>query len=147
MILLSQIFYYRRRGFRLPGKASEDNESTETDCETTPLLEQRDANLSAYHGKYTKVLGYLASITFIILVGVIAWCLAGTTEKDPQGGEEDIIEWKSQLFGWSSAVLYRKPSLNENFKTELKATIFFLVASRFPQIGVLKFIHTGITLH
>jgi hypothetical protein len=80
------------------------------------LLARKDANLSAAHWKYTKALAYLASLGFVIGVGIIAWIVAQDTERGAGVGigmvqeegreEEDIIEWKSQSMGWLSAVLY-----------------------------------------
>lgn len=56
------------------------------------------------------MLGYVLSTSFVIVVGVIAWWYsAGQGEGPGEGkGESDIIEWKSQTFGYISAVLYRE---------------------------------------
>ena len=81
--------------------------TSESENENTPLLAPKDANLSAAHGRYTKLIAYLASLGFVVGVGIIDWVV----EQDMRGiaqNEEDIIEWKSQLMGWLSAVLYRE---------------------------------------
>ena len=63
-------------------------------------------------------LRYTLLILFVIAVGLAAWFInrqrGGKDEPSPGGGREDdererdIIEWKSQLIGWTSAVVYRK---------------------------------------
>ena len=58
-----------------------------------------------------QVLRYLAAIAFIVVAGTIAWAVntAISDGDSPTAGEpEEIREWRSQLMGWISALLYRE---------------------------------------
>lgn len=54
-----------------------------------------------------KILQYSAAITFICAAGVVAWAIS---EKMDDGSEpsdrKEVLEWKSQLLGWLSAILF-----------------------------------------
>jgi hypothetical protein len=84
--------------------------------ERAPLLAAKEANLSASRWRHAKTLAYLASVLFVIIVGLIAWFFPGGNSHTPEG-DQDIIEWKSQAFGWLSAFLY-------------SASVFYLSLSR-----------------
>lgn len=97
------------------------------------MLAQTDAELSDSHWKHTKTLAYVGSVVFVILVGVVAWILQQEkSDSNPESGEVDIIEWKSQMFGWGSAALYRKFHMIHPLSSMQTPRI--TVASRFPQI-------------
>ena len=136
MILIFQIYYYRLKD-RWKTKSALYN-ATELECEREPLLAQKDEDLAASHWRYTKALGYLASFSFVALVGVTSWILADESENirnGPQDGETDIIEWKSQLLGYLSATLYRELFCYRSFNSEARQFIWNSVASRIPQIS------------
>lgn len=61
-----------------------------------------------------KILQYSAAITFICAAGVAAWAIS---EKLDDGSEpsdrKEVLEWKSQLLGWLSAILFCE--LNESY--------------------------------
>lgn len=65
----------------------------------------------------SRVLGaclkYFGALTFVCAVGALAWYLSkGADEMDngsARGGKaKEVIEWRSQLIGWMSALLYRE---------------------------------------
>ncbi|EIM86055.1 PQ-loop-domain-containing protein [Stereum hirsutum FP-91666 SS1] len=124
IILLFQIYYYRRtnKKTRLPSGAT-----AETDvAEDTPLLTAESAARSTITTTTTslkrKILQYSAAITFICAAGVVAWAIS---EKMDDGSEpsdrKEVLEWKSQLLGWLSAILFlgaRVPQIRKNFTTK-----------------------------
>ena len=56
-------------------------------------------------------LRYFGAVMFVCGVGVLAWYLSGTANEDgSRDKEKDVIEWRSQVIGWMSAVLYRECS-------------------------------------
>lgn len=68
----------------------------------------------------TQLLQYLAGFVFVIGTGVAAWYLTRVSHSGNQPGDgngngnadvpqkdSDILEWKSQVFGWISAAMYR----------------------------------------
>jgi len=117
-VLFFQVFYYRWKNSQtgVHGRVTMSAQNSES----TPLLAQKDAYLSASHWRYTKVLGYIASTMFVLIVGIVAWIMAENPGKGIDEGEQDIIEWKSQLFGYLSASLYlasRVPQIVKNQKT------------------------------
>jgi hypothetical protein len=112
-------------------EASIESLRATSESEITPLLAQRDENLSSSHWKYTKLLGYLSSATFVILVGIIAGNLTSDSGRGAEDGDQDIVEWRSQMLGYLSAILYR---LFPPFKVTCVDN-WGSVASRVPQIG------------
>lgn len=112
MTLLFQIYYYRIcYDAGLEPLPSDNNPSAGT--ESTPLLAKKEDTVSL--SRRTKVIAYSAAVIFVIGTGVVAWIVARTkgNDGDDGGREEDIIEWKSQVIGWCSALLYRSyPSLS-----------------------------------
>ena len=56
-------------------------------------------------------LRYFGAVMFVCGVGVLAWYLSGTSNEDgSRDKKKDVIEWRSQVIGWMSAVLYRECS-------------------------------------
>jgi hypothetical protein len=120
IILLFQIYYYRWKGtadetpfddeYRVPGledsAALDGNDPTEA----TPLLALKDAELSESHGNWTNILAYCGGVLFVASFGVAAYLVdqrnGGNGDSTPD--EDVVIEWRSQLFGWGSAALYRE---------------------------------------
>ncbi|TDL23288.1 PQ-loop-domain-containing protein [Rickenella mellea] len=125
IILLVQIYYYRYthpvRIVAVPG-VTVSNEAGEE----SPLLAGRgsDGSGKAKHesSRTTQVLLYSLALGFVIATGVVAWRASMNDRPDtglPQ--EKDIIEWRSQLIGWTSALLYlgsRIPQIFKNFTTK-----------------------------
>lgn len=108
IILLFQIYYYRRTNKKTPLPSGA---TAETDvAEDTPLLTAESAARSSTTTTTSlkrKILQYSAAITFICAAGVVAWAIS---EKVVDGSEpsdrKEVLEWKSQLLGWLSAVLF-----------------------------------------
>jgi hypothetical protein len=77
-----------------------------TEDERAPFLAKKEADLAAKQWKHTKLLVYPAAVLFVITVGIIAWTVSGNHHDTAPEDRRDMIEWRSQAFGWSSAVLY-----------------------------------------
>ncbi|KAK2465356.1 hypothetical protein APHAL10511_002710 [Amanita phalloides] len=117
LILLGQIYYYRRKRTTITALVRGDQE---------PLLA---TNPSSPSGSATAlVIRYACATCFVFLVGVGAWSLYEQTQttslpKSPQ--------WLIQSLGWTSAILYlgaRIPQILKNFKTRcdgLSPALFF----------------------
>lgn len=80
--------------------------------EESPLLGNDRHTLVIEEGSsLTKqIIQYLLAFIFVIGTGLIAWFVSqqsADNQPDP-GGQKDVIEWKSQLIGWTSATLYCK---------------------------------------
>ena len=80
--------------------------------EATPLL------TSSNYGKETKkerslkrhVLEYIGMIHCLVVAGIVAWAVSKKVQGVDAGRRpEEIVEWKSQLMGYASAMLYGKP--------------------------------------
>jgi len=126
IILIFQIYYYRwtnpaRPSIQVPPETPSDTEASEQ----SPLL-AADSSQSRHAEKETSVkrafLEYTAAIMFVFATGVVAWAIS---EKVNQGEDEtrpdEIFEWKSQVIGWISAVLYlgaRIPQIFKNLRTK-----------------------------
>ena len=105
-----------------------------TTTENTPLLAQKDATLASSHRRWTKVLSYAGAVAFVLLTGFLAWFFNKRDNGNSDDGfngsprEEDIIEWRSQTFGWLSAFLYRAcTSLSQWCETRITYTLLILV--------------------
>ena len=79
--------------------------------EATPLLTSSDYGKETEKERSLKrhVLEYIGMILCLVVAGIVAWAVS----KKVQGGEagrrpEEIVEWKSQLMGYASAMLYGK---------------------------------------
>ncbi|WWD17871.1 hypothetical protein CI109_102315 [Kwoniella shandongensis] len=107
IILLIQVYYYRRH----PSPAARTHVST--DDETTPLLpEPRQPK-----PLLPPTLEYPLLLSFVLLSGVGAWYLSDQDSVSIPENPEVELEWKSQLLGWASAVLYlgsRVPQIIHN---------------------------------
>lgn len=93
---------------------------------------------------------YPLLISFVAMFGVLAWVYeAGETrnpkipEKGPGGVE---LEWRSQLLGYISAILYfasRVPQISHNYKTRCEglslAMFFFSISGNVTYIASILF--------
>ncbi|WWD09408.1 hypothetical protein V865_007531 [Kwoniella europaea PYCC6329] len=125
LILLFQVYYYRRK----PSPAARTH--IDPNDESTPLLPEpkQPKPLLPPSLEYPVMLG------FVLLSGVGAWYVTDQDEvKIPEKPEVEL-EWKSQLLGWMSAVLYlgsRVPQIVHNYKTRcagLSLAMFFFAIS------------------
>ncbi|KAG8996472.1 hypothetical protein FRB94_008268 [Tulasnella sp. JGI-2019a] len=132
IVLLVQIYYYRWQSTN--GKLGE---AALDEPETDPLLGRDETNVDdgTVHTFKSKtgfdLLGRTALYTyaglFVVLTGMAAYFFNRANQHEvpdsPAGGghDEDILEWKSQVLGWTSALLYlgsRIPQIIKNAKTK-----------------------------
>lgn len=114
IILLIQIFYYRRTNpVRLVSSPTPAVVISDEAGESVPLLAER-ASHSEKKGRvsYRTVLLYASALTFVVATGTIAWLLSRSQNQSDEPPTsttpKDVIEWRSQILGWSSALLYCK---------------------------------------
>ncbi|EJT97269.1 PQ-loop-domain-containing protein [Dacryopinax primogenitus] len=122
LTLLGQIYYYRHVHPTHIARVSP------TPSETDPLLSPSSSELVATakptSSVWKKVLIYVLAVCFVLASGAIAWAVTRGKEVGTPGpgeGEGDVLEWKSQLIGWCSAVLYlgsRIPQILKNRETK-----------------------------
>ena len=54
-----------------------------------------------------QALKYAAAIAFVCITGVLAWAISEQVKDGSEPSErKEVLEWKSQLLGWLSAVLF-----------------------------------------
>lgn len=80
--------------------------------EQTPLIHE-DQPVSASVEKRTplgvSVIRYATALLFVFATGVAAWALDQRMHRSADRSKpEEVFEWKSQILGWASAVLFRK---------------------------------------
>lgn len=143
--LLSQIYYYRWKRSRkpavpplVPGGAVPQGEVSEE----TPLIAAIAADVSAHPHPHrgpmvVEFAKYAGAVIFVLTTGLVAWAVdehinGGTPRHIP----EEAIEWKGQLLGWISAVLFRKFyfSLRDFSDARMLMSMFLQVGARVPQI-------------
>lgn len=82
--------------------------------ESTPFLPQspksRPEQGSACLKVFRRVAPYALGIVFILGVGTTAYYIDVKVRREGTGGMEKkvVFEWRSQIFGWLSAILYRE---------------------------------------
>ena len=55
------------------------------------------------------VLEYIGMILCLVVAGIVAWAVSKKVQGiDEEPRPEEIVEWKSQLMGYASAILYCK---------------------------------------
>jgi len=116
-VLLFQIYYYRWANPQLV-EEEETNASEET-----PLIHDEEGATPSE--KQTPLalsfIRYVTALLFVFATGVAAWAL----DNAAHGGQhrerpEEVFEWKSQVLGWTSAILFlsaRIPQILKNFKS------------------------------
>ncbi|WWC86257.1 uncharacterized protein L201_001130 [Kwoniella dendrophila CBS 6074] len=130
LILLFQVYYYRRKP---SSSAQAIGQHINPLDESTPLLPEPKQPKPLLPPKFE----YPIMLLFVLLSGLGAWYI---TDQDtisiPEKPEPSIeLEWKSQLLGWMSAVLYlgsRIPQIVHNYKTRcagLSLAMFFFAIS------------------
>ncbi|KAI9635285.1 PQ loop repeat-domain-containing protein [Dioszegia hungarica] len=147
VVLLAQVYYYRQ--IRLRARRDSISPAARAAAtESSPLILPADPNPPPAQPKpllppHLLWLEYPLLIAFVLLAGAGAWYLEIQATPDVsipenpgpgQGGHGSDgveFEWKSQLLGWSSAVLYfgsRIPQIIHNFRTRcagLSLALFF----------------------
>ncbi|KIJ54580.1 hypothetical protein M422DRAFT_24519 [Sphaerobolus stellatus SS14] len=153
-VLLFQIFYYRRtHPIHIEARPHSPSPASLEQTETTPLLAQTSKD-EEEQPLYRQVLShawpYLLGITFVCSIGAISYWV--NVRKSHQGLPEkrdDIFEWKSQLFGWISAILYlgsRIPQILKNVTTKCAGLspvlFFFAIAGNVTYVASILVIST-----
>ncbi len=115
LILLGQIYYYRwtNPNVSVPSiLVSEPSDRTDVLSEGTPLLaNESDAVARHPHKRQTvakQFIKYAAAVIFVSMTGVAAWAIDEHIHKNqPRSNPEEVVEWRSQLLGWASAIMFR----------------------------------------
>ncbi|TCD65269.1 hypothetical protein EIP91_002934 [Steccherinum ochraceum] len=126
LILLWQIYYYRWKASKRsvsplvsdvsvpPGPASEN----------TPLLPTENVTDNAHKrpSLLSQFIRYSAAVLFVLMTGVAAWAVDQHIHRgEPRTQPEEVVEWRSQLLGWISAVMFlgaRVPQILRNLETK-----------------------------
>lgn len=83
------------------------------DGERTPLLPGGEQDESKHLSTRSLIVRYTAALVFVCIVGTTAWWITGDEQKEaPKPDIPSKDWWKSQLFGWSSAVLFVRTFLS-----------------------------------
>jgi len=135
-ILLFQIYYYRWTNpalSREPLLIPDDPPAfSDAPGEETPLLEggNEEPEARARRPIIHEFLKYAGALTFVTVVGIVAWIVDEHLHRDRARSEpKDLIEWKSQVLGWLSATMFlgaRVPQIVKNFKTKCAGLSPFL---------------------
>lgn len=125
VILLVQIYYYRwlknLKELTSSQLISEAHAPPRLPSEETPLISQHNDAKRTERSIAVQCLLYGSALVFVLGTGVAAWAVdehlhQGQSREPPA----EVIEWRSQLLGWISAVLYlgaRIPQIFKNFQT------------------------------
>ena len=97
-LLLFQIYYYRWKN----PHADEVIRQPTGPIEDTPLLgNPGEPNIK------NEVLRYSLCLVFVFAAGVMAWAIDSKIHgPSPPSEPEGIVEWRSQVLGWISAMLF-----------------------------------------
>ena len=79
--------------------------------EATPLLSSSSGAHASEKKRSLKrhVLEYVGMILCLVVAGIVAWAISQKVQGaggDEKPRPEEIVEWKSQLMGYCSAILY-----------------------------------------
>jgi solute carrier family 66 (lysosomal lysine-arginine transporter), member 1 len=105
-----QIYYYR---WVNTGTLSRPEMCPDGDIEeATPLLTSSNDGQKSEKERSLKrhVLEYVGMVLCLIVAGIVAWAINEKVQgvNDGESLPEEILEWKSQLMGYTSAMLYSK---------------------------------------
>ena len=112
-LLLLQIYYYRWKNPHADEAPLHGREPSED----TPLLENPiKFKRTSCWSMENEVFRCSLNLVFVFVAGTIAWAIdlkirGHSIPKEPEG----ILEWRSQILGWVSAVLFRASSTVFNF--------------------------------
>ena len=115
IILLIQIYYYRWTRSQEVTASSlipEAEVPGRIASEETPLIPERrgeTTHIKTERSDLAQGLIYGGALIFVLLTGAIAWAVDEYLHRDrPREPPKEIVEWRSQLLGWISAVMYSK---------------------------------------
>ncbi|KZT11911.1 PQ-loop-domain-containing protein [Laetiporus sulphureus 93-53] len=134
-ILLTQIYYYRWlkqwTSSQTPLLVADDTVASDP-LEGAPLLARADddAEERAKPPIVHEFVKYAGALFFVFAVGGAAWAVDSYIHKGRSRSKpEELVEWRSQVLGWISAVMYlgaRVPQIAKNFKTRCEGLSPFL---------------------
>ena len=115
LTLLGQIYYYRWTNPNSSLPSILVSEPLDHPSEDTPLLvDENDAVAMHPHKRQAVVkqlIKYAVAIIFVSMTGVAAWAIDEHIHgNQPRSNPEEIVEWRSQLLGLASAILFRESS-------------------------------------
>ncbi|RPD73861.1 PQ-loop-domain-containing protein [Lentinus tigrinus ALCF2SS1-7] len=133
-ILLAQIYYYRWKRTRrdVPLLVSEDARMSALYDEASPLLpgDGRSEGPPRIKDARKETLKFVTAMVFVFSVGVAAWAVDRHLHRDvPRSKPVEVVEWRSQVLGWISAVLFlgaRVPQIVKNLSTRCEGLSPFL---------------------
>ena len=115
IILLIQIYYYR---WARPKELTASLLIPEAEVpgriasEETPLISEREGettHVKTERSALAQGLIYGSALVFVLLTGVAAWAVDEYLHRDqPREPPRERVEWRSQVLGWISAVMYSK---------------------------------------
>lgn len=127
IILLAQIYYYRWskvRQLTAPPLVPGADAPVPIASEETPLIPDAQgfkADSQTTRSMLTEFAMYGGALVFVLGTGALSWAIDQHIFKNqPREPPKEIIEWKSQVLGWVSAILYlgaRIPQILKNFET------------------------------
>lgn len=157
LVLLAQIYYYRwvkSKRSSLPPLISDSDALPPSVSEEAPLLTTVQSNSTPKRQSMARqYLTYMAAMLFVLGTGVIAWAVDEHMHKGkPRSKPEEIAEWKSQVLGWTSAVMFlgaRVPQIMKNLSTRCEglspALFIFSIAGNTTY--VLSILAASLDLH
>lgn len=92
-------------------KGTKARREIEGDGEITPLFTSSNDVQETEKERSLKrhVLEYIGWILCLVVAGIVAWAVSKKVQGiDAEPRPEEIVEWKSQLMGYASAMLYCK---------------------------------------
>ncbi|KAH8104689.1 PQ-loop-domain-containing protein [Cristinia sonorae] len=125
LTLLGQVYYYRWKNSRqaVPTLVPDVSLPAGTASENTPLIASVDPIDRDQRPSLAKqFIKYAFAVLFVLSTGVAAWAIDQHIHKgQPRTRPEEVVEWKSQLLGWFSAVMFlgaRVPQILKNLQTK-----------------------------
>ncbi|KAF8133783.1 PQ-loop-domain-containing protein [Boletus edulis] len=120
--LLLQVYYYRwRERYRGTLLRAEEDSPTEQSCllGDNALVHGSESRSTSVIRVFTQ---YAAAVAFVMSTGVVAYLISGRIQHEDGSGlpPDTPLEWRIQVLGWTSALLYlgaRVPQISKNFKT------------------------------
>jgi len=105
-VLLMQIYYYR--WLEKGPQARQELQRVEDVSEATPLLTSSNYGKEMEKERSLKrhVVEYTGMIHCLVVAGIVAWGVSKKVQGGDEERPEEIVEWKSQLMGYASAILY-----------------------------------------
>ncbi|KZO93319.1 PQ-loop-domain-containing protein [Calocera viscosa TUFC12733] len=120
LTLLLQIYYYRHvHPTHIAPILPSPSESAPLLSSSTAALPPSSEPKPTTSNTWKKAAVYGLAVVFVVATGLIAWRVsksAGGGEDSP-GSPEDGLDWKTQVIGWCSAILYlgsRIPQILKN---------------------------------